>query len=229
MQNIRRCPFQFHIDWSTLRLGVVLIHLDDDGWEFVVVYANWSNNKIEAKYNLYEGQCLIVVWAVFSFHCYLYGSTVILVTNHQPLKFLMESYRLTGKLAKWALILQEYDFDIVHKVGKVNWDVDGLSHNPSSSEEDTTSARWHGEVDLEAMLRWHAFAYLCTLLGCYRDVPQGNMGGGNSQSNDDEPKGNNALNVHLYLLVIAYLQACAVSVGLTSKEWDWVVHRAKWF
>jgi hypothetical protein len=45
----------------------MLIHLDDDGWEFVVAYASWSNNKTETKYNLYEGECLTVVWAVSSF------------------------------------------------------------------------------------------------------------------------------------------------------------------
>jgi hypothetical protein len=57
------------------------------------------------------------------------------------------------------------------RVGRVNQDADGLNRNPSSSEEDTTNARWHGEVDLEVVLRWHVFAYLCTLLGCFRDVP----------------------------------------------------------
>ncbi len=43
-----------------------------------------------------------------------------MVTTHQPLKFLMESNQLIGKLAKWVLILQKYDFDIVHKVGRLN-------------------------------------------------------------------------------------------------------------
>ncbi len=58
----------------------------------------------------------------------------------------------------WPFILQEYDFDIIHKHGRVNRDVDGLSQNPSSNEEDTTKACWHGDVDLEAVPRWHAFA-----------------------------------------------------------------------
>ncbi len=141
----------------------------------------------------------------------------------------MKLDQFTGKLPKWALILQEYDFDIVDRVGKLNWDADGLNRNSSYSEEDSTGAKWHGEVDLEVMLGWHAFAYLCTLLGCFGDVPKGNMGGGNSQSNDDEPEGNNALDIHLYLLVMAYLQAIEVPIGLTSKEHDWVVHKAKWF
>jgi hypothetical protein len=53
----------------------------------------------------------------------------------------------------------------------VNQDVDGLSQNPSFNEEDTTCVRWHGKVDLEAILGWHALAYLCILLGYSRDVP----------------------------------------------------------
>jgi hypothetical protein len=44
------------------------------------------------------------------------------------------------------------------------------------------------------------------------------MGGGNSQSDDDELEGNSAMDIHLNLHVIAYLQVGEVSVGLTSKE-----------
>jgi hypothetical protein len=29
-------------------------------------------------------------------------------------------------------------------------------------------------------------------------------------------------------LAIAYLQMCEISVGLTPKEWDQIVHKAKW-
>jgi len=43
-------------------------------------------------------------------------------------------------LAKWALILKAYDFDIVHKVSKVNQNVNCLSQNPCSNEENIISA-----------------------------------------------------------------------------------------
>ncbi len=122
--------------------------LDDDGREFVVAYASWSNNKTEAKYSSYEGECFVVVWVVSSFRCNFYGSPFILITNHQPLKFLMESDKLIRKLAMWPLILEEYDFDIIHKSSRVNQDVDGLSCNPSFNEEDTTKVHWHGNVNL---------------------------------------------------------------------------------
>jgi hypothetical protein len=60
-------------------------------------------------------------------------------------------------------------------------------------------------VDLEVVLGWHAFSYLCILLGCVGDVPQSNTSNGNSQSDNDELKGNGALNIHLDLFVMAYL------------------------
>jgi len=102
-----------------------------------------------------------------------------------------------------------------------------LNRSPCSSEEDTTSAGWHGKVDLKAILRWHAFVDISILLGCFGDLPLNNTGNGNSHSDDDEPKGNGALDIHLDLHVMAYLQACEVLVGLTPKEQDWVVHKAK--
>ncbi len=108
-------------------------------------------------------------------------------------------------MAKWTFILQEYDFDIFHRVGKVNQDADGLNQNPSSNEEDTIGARCHGKVDLEAIPRWHASVYVCTLLGYSKDVPQGNMGGGNSHNDDGEVEGNGALDIHLDLPIMAYL------------------------
>ncbi len=132
----------------------------------------------------------------------------------------MESNQLTGKLAKWALILQGYNFDIVHKVGKVKWDTDGLSWNPSFIEEDITCAKWHGEVHLEVIPKWHAFVDMCILLGCFRDVPQGNTSSGNFHNDDDEPEGNGVLDIHLDLLFIAYLHVGEVLMGLTPKEQD---------
>ena len=45
------------------------------------------------------------------------------MTDHQPLKWLMELDKLIVKLARWALLLQEYNFEVVHKTGvkKPGW------------------------------------------------------------------------------------------------------------
>jgi hypothetical protein len=41
----------------------------------------------------------------------------------------MESDKLMEKLAQWALMLMEYDFKVVHRMGLVNMDADGLNRN----------------------------------------------------------------------------------------------------
>ena len=115
-----------------LGLGAVLTQKDDAGREYVNAYASRSNNDAEAKYSSYEGECLAVVWGVAYFRPYLYGQRFTSVTDHQPLKWLMELDKLTGKLARWALLLQEYDFEVVHKTRVQNLDADGLSRNLNS-------------------------------------------------------------------------------------------------
>ncbi len=70
-----------------------------------MAYASRSNNAAESHYSSYEGECLAAVWAVAHFRCYLFGTQFTFITDHHPLKWLMESDKLTGKLARWALIL----------------------------------------------------------------------------------------------------------------------------
>ena len=108
---------------------MVPMQMDDDEKEFVIAYASQSNNNIEAQYSLYKREYLAAIWAFAHFLCYLYGNNFLLVTDHQPLKWLMESDKFMGKLVQWALMLMEYDFKVVHRMGLVNMDVDGLNHN----------------------------------------------------------------------------------------------------
>jgi hypothetical protein len=140
----------------------------------------------------------------------------------------MESGKLTGKLARWALILQEYDFQVVHKPGVTNLDADWLSQNPCTSQEDDTGARWHGEVDEEMVLGWHASAFLCLL------VVDSNMEGHvtsysnqrvNGQSSDPEV-GDGSTGHHDVqddTLVLEFLRTSMVSGMVSAKERDRVL------
>jgi hypothetical protein len=71
----------------------------------------------------------------------------------------------------------------------------------------------------------HTYVLCWDILGMYPKA----VNSGNSHIDNDEPKGNGALDIHLYLPVLAYLHACKISMGLTPKEWDRIIHRAKWF
>ena len=133
--------FELHTDWSAQGLGAVLTQRDDEGNEYVVAYASRSCNKTERNYSSYHGECLAAVWAVSHFRYYLYGRKFTLITDHEPLEWLMTNEKLRGMHARWANILQEYDIYIKHRSGIKNLDADGLSRNPLPSEEDSTGAR----------------------------------------------------------------------------------------
>ena len=83
----------------------------------------------------------MAVWAIAHFRPYLYGQCFTLVIDHNLLRWCIESDKLTDKLARWALLLHEYDFEVVYYVGNTNLDADGLSHNPNPSDEDLTGAK----------------------------------------------------------------------------------------
>jgi hypothetical protein len=50
-----------------------------------------------------------------------------------------------------------------------------------------------------------------------------------SHSVDIELKGDGALNIHDDLHILLHIYKQMASIILTPKEWDCVVHRAKWF
>ncbi len=44
----------------------------------------------------------------------IFNIEFILYTDHQPIKWLMTNDKLTSKLTRWAFILQEYEFKVIH-------------------------------------------------------------------------------------------------------------------
>jgi hypothetical protein len=106
--------FILHINWSAFGISVILGQLNEEGKEYVIAYASRSNNKAKNNYSSYEGECLIIVWALIHFMPYLYGTKFILYTDHRPNKRLITNDKLTNKLAYWALIFQEYEFKVIH-------------------------------------------------------------------------------------------------------------------
>jgi hypothetical protein len=204
----------------------MLTQMDDDGKEFVIAYASRSNNNAEAQYSSYEEECLAAIWTIVHFQCYLYGNEFLLVTDHQPLKWLMESDKLTGKLAWWALMLMEYDFKVVHRAGLVNMDADGLSRNLIPSQADATGAKWHVEEDEDSLPGWHCSAFLC-LLEMNGDTT-GEATVAMVDADDGEESGG-AKDIFEDVDVMKYLKDGEVKVMWSTKERDRVLQRAKRF
>ena len=70
---------------------------------------------------------LAIVLCIERFKQYLYGVHFTVITDHQPLKYLLTSDVPQLRLARMLNRLSSYDFEIVYRVGKENGAADGLS------------------------------------------------------------------------------------------------------
>ena len=70
------------------------------------------------------------------FRPYILGSHVIIHTDHDAIKYLMEKKDVKPRLIKWVLLLQEFDLEIKEKKGSDNVIADHLSRLERITEEE---------------------------------------------------------------------------------------------
>lgn len=119
--------FIVQCDASDRGLGVVLSQVGEDAEEHLVLYASRKLTCREEAYSASEKECACLVWAVQKLSCYLYGAKFTFETDHCPLTWLRHMFPKNGRLLRWSLMFQEYNFTVRYKRGKLNGNADGLS------------------------------------------------------------------------------------------------------
>ena len=143
--------FRLYTDASTAGLGAILAQVRD-GKERIICCASRALNKAEKSYSATKLECLATVWAVAKFRPYLMAMPFEVFTDHYALQWLKTMRTGSALLHRWSAALEEYDFTVRHRSGKVQTHVDGLSHlpvGPASSED----ALLHLQVDSEEEAR----------------------------------------------------------------------------
>src|SRR4029079_15975670 len=120
-------PFKLQMDASDQGLGAVLVQTTDQE-EYVVAYASRTLTEAELKWDVREKEALAIIWGCEHFRPYLEGQNFVIETDHGSLQWLMNVKK--GRLARWALRLQEFNFDIRYRPGRLNGNADAFSWNP---------------------------------------------------------------------------------------------------
>ena len=130
-------PFELHTDASLNGLGAVL-YQEEDGKKRVISYASRGLTKAERNYPAHKLEFLALKWAVCDkFKDYLTGSKTKVLTDNNPLTYVLTTAKLDSTGHRWLAALANYDLDIQYRPGKNNADADGLSRLTGQTTQDS--------------------------------------------------------------------------------------------
>lgn len=134
--NDKDITTRLFVDASDYALGACLMQGNES--LLPVAFASRKLSDCESRYSITEKECLALIWALNYFKHLLWGMRFDVVTDHKALVWLRQKKEMSGRLARWSLAIQQYDFDIVYCSGRENVIADFLSRNPLLDEIDQT-------------------------------------------------------------------------------------------
>ncbi|XP_058757655.1 uncharacterized protein LOC131630928 [Vicia villosa] len=113
-------------------MGCVLGQHDESGRkEHAIYYLSKKFTDCESRYSLLEKTCCALAWAARRLRQYMLTHTTLLISKMDPIKYIFEKPALTGRIARWQMILTEYDIQYTtQKAIKSSVIADYLAHQP---------------------------------------------------------------------------------------------------
>ena len=133
-------PFEVHVDASNFAIGSVLSQKNDEGHDRPIYFSSRQLSGAEKNYSVTECEGLGMVYSVQKYRHYLLGYKFTFHIDHDALKYMVNKPQLSGRIARWVLLLQEFDFDVDVRPGKKHANANFLSRlskevNPTSIDD----------------------------------------------------------------------------------------------
>ena len=127
--------FILHTDACSNGLGAVLCQ-NQEGKTKVIAFASRGLNKSEKNYPAHKLEFLALKWAITE-KCndYLYGQTFEVLTDNNPLTYVLTTDKLDATGHRWQSALTAFNFKIKYRPGNCNMDADYLSRLPVTLNE----------------------------------------------------------------------------------------------
>lgn len=129
-------PYVLHTDASTSGLGAVL-YQEQGNHLRVIAYASRGLSRSESRYPAHKLEFLALKWSVAEKFCdFLYGNHFTVVTDSNPLTYILTTAKLDATSYRWLATLSTFSFKLVYRPGRQNSDADGLSRRPHGELSD---------------------------------------------------------------------------------------------
>jgi hypothetical protein len=134
--DLEKYPFVLLTDAARHGLGAVLLQKQPDGTERVVQYKARATTRVESAGSATQLELACLIQALTWFSSILRLAKFIIRTDHVSLTHLKSLKNSThGKLLRYAILPDSFDYTIEHAKGKQHSLPDALSRRPFSEEE----------------------------------------------------------------------------------------------
>ena len=99
-----------------------------------VAFSSRKLSTTEKNYTTTEREGLAMVYALQKYRHYLLGGHFRMYIDHSALRYHVNKLVSGGRIYRWLLLFQEYDFEVIVKPSKLNADPDHLSKLESCEE-----------------------------------------------------------------------------------------------
>jgi transposase InsO family protein len=125
-------PFRLEVYASGYGLGAILSQRVGNR-DQVIAYASRVMSSCETRYPIMEKEALALVFGVKTFKPYLYGKPFTLISDHDPLTYLRRTKDLSGRIWRWMVALEPFQYIVLHRAGAKHGNADALSRRPPDS------------------------------------------------------------------------------------------------
>ncbi|KAJ1044136.1 hypothetical protein NDA10_001847 [Ustilago hordei] len=134
-------PTRLETDASDFAIAGVLKQEHEGRWHPVAFYSR-KMSSAEKNYEIHDKELLAVVACLTQWRHMLAGlpSQLVILTDHEALKYFKSQRRITGRQARWAMLLADFDFILQYRPGDKGGEPDALTRRadmqPAGEEQD---------------------------------------------------------------------------------------------
>ncbi|UTT89702.1 hypothetical protein NDA17_007024 [Ustilago hordei] len=134
-------PTRLETNASDFAIAGVLKQEHEGRWHPVAFYSR-KMSSAEKNYEMHDKELLAVVACLTQWRHMLAGlpSQLVILTDHEALKYFKSQRCITGRQARWAILLADFDFILQYRPGDKGGEPDALTRRtdmqPAGEEQD---------------------------------------------------------------------------------------------